>query len=84
MSKIDKVPIEYFSHVDDEQCPYDVMLDMFKTIKAPIVLHMYETDIGPGLNHHDITGWNNDDKWFNQMEDALQPLDASTQDLWRK
>ena len=39
LSKIDKVPIEYFSHADDEACPYNVMLDMYKTIEAPIVLH---------------------------------------------
>lgn len=76
LSRIDKVPIEYFTHYFDELCPFEQAKGMFNKIQAPITFKGFGDSIGPEGNHQDVTGLNKNNRWYNYMLDSLQPVSA--------
>ena len=74
-SKIDKIPMEFFVHTEDEACPFDSALELQKEISSPVNIRIFtkpQLPIPP-FSHTFATGRHVDRYFFYQLKEALTP-----------
>ena len=72
-SNMDKIPLVFLAHKNDEACSYEETLKIVDQAKSPIDIHVFETDVGEDMYNHVWTaGGNYEEDYFNQLKKALQ------------
>ena len=64
-SQIDKVPLEFFAHPQDEHCLYEEVLKMQKEISSPVDIRLFarpQESLTPA--NHIFTSGRNTDRYF--------------------